>query len=231
MSHHVNIVRLKAVANALKKLKTEVVFVGGATVSLYANHETAAEVRPTADVDVVIELLSYTDYSKLDEKLRAIGFINDIESGVICRYRIEGIVVDIMPTTSDAIGFSNKWYPDGFKHAIQYTIDEDNLISIFSLPYFIAAKLEAFRSRGKSNYRFSSDFEDIVYVLENAENLFEKLYDVSNKLRYYLVNEFKLLLADPDFEEGLYAHLEFKTAQFKSREIINVLTQLVNNPD
>ena len=31
MSHHTNIVRIKAVANALNELKEKVVFVGGAT--------------------------------------------------------------------------------------------------------------------------------------------------------------------------------------------------------
>ncbi|MND49164.1 hypothetical protein [Solitalea canadensis] len=63
--------------------------------------------------------------------------------------------------------------------------------------------------------------------MENAENLFEKLNDVSEKLSSYLIDEFKKLLNDPDFEEGLYAHLEFKTAQFKSQEIINILSKLI----
>ena len=45
---HRNIVRIKAVASLLAPLKEKVVFVGGATVSLYATHEEAvAEVRPT----------------------------------------------------------------------------------------------------------------------------------------------------------------------------------------
>ena len=48
---HRNIVRIKAVASLLAPLKEKVVFVGGATVSLYATHEEAVvEVRPTDDV-------------------------------------------------------------------------------------------------------------------------------------------------------------------------------------
>ena len=96
---HENLVRIKAVSRVLAELNEEFVFVGGATVSLYAsNSDLATEVRPTDDVDVVIELASYSGYSKLDERLRSIGFQNDIESGVLCRYRIEGIIVDVMPT-------------------------------------------------------------------------------------------------------------------------------------
>ena len=36
MSHQTNIVRLKAIANLLKQMIEEFVFVGGATVSLYS---------------------------------------------------------------------------------------------------------------------------------------------------------------------------------------------------
>lgn len=42
MSHDINIARIRAVSNALEELKDEVVFVGGATVSLYASR-TAVE--------------------------------------------------------------------------------------------------------------------------------------------------------------------------------------------
>ena len=50
MSHHTNIVRIKAIAGLLDQLHEDVVFVGGATVSLYADTK-AAEARPTDDVD------------------------------------------------------------------------------------------------------------------------------------------------------------------------------------
>lgn len=77
---HENIVRMKAVANLMKGLGQPYVFVGGATVSLYASKPVFAEtIRPTEDVDVVIELLSYKGYTEIDERLREIGFVNDIE--------------------------------------------------------------------------------------------------------------------------------------------------------
>ena len=58
MNHQTNIVRIKAVANALRKLNEKVVFVGGATISLYPDR-AVFEVRPTDDVDVIIEILNY----------------------------------------------------------------------------------------------------------------------------------------------------------------------------
>ncbi len=96
MSHHINITRIKAISRILKSIKKDVVFVGGATVSLYADSKSS-EVRPTDDVDVVIELAAYNNYTQLEEELRNVGFENDKDSGIICRYMVQGIIVDIMP--------------------------------------------------------------------------------------------------------------------------------------
>jgi hypothetical protein len=57
---HENLVRIKAVYQAPEGLKQDFVFVGGATVSLYAsNPSLTSEIRPTDDVDVIVELASY----------------------------------------------------------------------------------------------------------------------------------------------------------------------------
>ncbi|GAB2610263.1 hypothetical protein [Belliella aquatica] len=61
MNSHLNILRIKAVAQALQELSENVVFVGGATVSLYTDRNSE-EVRPTDDVDILVELVSYKEY-------------------------------------------------------------------------------------------------------------------------------------------------------------------------
>ncbi len=70
-------------------------------------------VRPTDDIDVVIELLSYGHFGELEERLRTLGFQNDVESHIITRYVYQGIIVDIMPTDPDVVGLSYIWYPEG----------------------------------------------------------------------------------------------------------------------
>lgn len=207
MSHHINIVRIKAVANALNDLKEKVVFVGGATISLYPDRPVF-EVRPTDDIDVIIEILNYVDRAKLEERLRSIGFSHDIESGVICRYKIQGIIVDIMPTNDPSIGFTNIWYPEGFEKAIDYEIDEISTIKILSAPYFIATKLEAHKGRGKNDGRTSQDFEDIVYVLENRESIWEEMNNSGRSVKEYLRTEFQILLENPNLFEWIDSHVE-----------------------
>jgi hypothetical protein len=56
-------------------------------------------------VDIVIEIMHYKNYAAVEEKLRNKGFVNDVKSGIICRYKIHGIIVDVMPTSEDVLGF------------------------------------------------------------------------------------------------------------------------------
>lgn len=60
MSHQINILRIKAVAYALEKLKEKIVFVGGAAISLYPDRQVF-EVRPTNDIDVTGNITAQTN--------------------------------------------------------------------------------------------------------------------------------------------------------------------------
>jgi predicted nucleotidyltransferase len=208
MSHRENITRIKAVYNALGELRDQVVFVGGATVSLYSDRD-GFEFRPTDDVDIVIELLNLSDYTALEEKLRSIGFKNDQESHIICRYKIDGIVVDFMPTQGDILNFSNQWYPDGYKNAISYSIDDLHTVKIFTAPYFLASKFDAFNDRGKHDGRTSSDFEDIVSVLERRRTVWSEINSAPADVKIYIQNSFKELLENIFLEEWINAHIDF----------------------
>ncbi len=207
MSSRENMLRIKAVRFALGDLADRVVFVGGATVSLYADRPTG-EVRPTYDVDVLVELLDYGRYSALEEKLRERGFQNDIESGIICRYRVQGIIVDIMPTSENVLGFSNKWYPEAFAQAIEVLL-EGTPIKLFSAVYFIASKIEAFKGRGEKDGRTSTDFEDIVYLLNNKTTIWKELDEAPATLYHYLKKEIQILLDVPYIEEWIGVHLDY----------------------
>nr|WP_294991564.1 hypothetical protein [uncultured Sediminibacterium sp.] len=81
-----------------------------------------------------------------------------------------------------------------------------NRIHIFSPPYFIASKLEAFKSRGNHDGRTSSDFEDIVFVLENNSRVWEEMDNADEDVRMYLQQTFGQLMREPFFEEWVDAH-------------------------
>lgn len=211
MGHHENIVRIKAVNNLLLYTGVNFAFVGGATVSLYAERE-ATDVRPTDDVDVVVEIATYgAEFTRLTESLLELGFSPDINSKVICRYLHDGLTIDIMPTHEAVLGFNNRWYATGLKNAVDHVIDDQSTVKVFSAPYFIASKLEAFNDRGKNDGRTSTDFEDIVFVLENRRNTWKEIQAADAEVKAYLAHEFGKLLNNPNIEEWMDSHAGFSS--------------------
>ncbi len=229
-NHHTNLVRLRAVATALSELNEKVVFVGGATVSLYATDSAATEPRPTDDIDVVVEVATYAEFSRqIDERLRQLGFVNDTTSSFIYRYKIQDLIVDVMPNDSAVVGFTNRWYKEGIATSIIYPVSEQQSIRIFSAPYFVATKLEAFNSfRHGRDPRQNSDFEDIIYLFDNRSELTNEILQSPNSVRSYLQAEINGLLADPTVDENIYAQLEPRTASKRTERILTIWQTIVN---
>lgn len=214
MNHSQNIVRIKAVYNALQELKDKVVFVGGAVVSLYAERDWD-EVRETDDVDIVVEIYTYAQFSELEEKLRRLGFKNDTSSKFVGRYKLPGIIVDVMGLDEKILGFTNRWYKEAFANSINYVIDNLTTIKIFSAPYFLATKLEAFKTRGKNKAgeydgRMSDDFHDIVFLLVYRRAIWDEIASLpDNALKDFLYDEFAAMLLNPYLEEWVDAHAPY----------------------
>ena len=63
MSRHLdqNIQRIIAVASQLGELAQEVVFAGGAATGLLVTDPAIPDVRPTIDVDVIVEVISHAE--------------------------------------------------------------------------------------------------------------------------------------------------------------------------
>ncbi|MBA2501062.1 MAG: nucleotidyl transferase AbiEii/AbiGii toxin family protein [Chitinophagaceae bacterium] len=220
-----SITRIIVVYDALEELADEVVFVGGTTVALYADRPSG-ESRPTDDVDILVELIHYREYAAIEERLRSKGFINDIESGVIGRYHVQGIIVDVMPTGKNTLGFTNAWYEQGYATAMTHALDKNYSVRIFQPVYFLASKMEAFNDRGGGDGRWSSDFEDIVYVLNNRNSIWKELQAADKEVKTYLKEQFRLLLENEFIVEWISVHLD-QIEQKRSRMIIGELTIFV----
>lgn len=190
-----NIEMLQTVANGLGELKDGVVFVGGAVAELYADNPAASDIRPTKDVDCVIELKSRMEHTRLQENLRTKGFVHDTsEDAPICRMIYQKIKVDVMPTDEEILGFSNKWYEEGIENRITKTLPDGTVVFIFPQEYYLAAKFEAHKGRGGNDLRQSHDFEDIIYILDNYTEILDSIRNANLTVRLYLKEEFKNLV-------------------------------------
>ena len=142
----INIAVVAEVAEALKELKYRMVFIGGAVVSLYADDPAADEIRPTGDVDMTVNLMNFSNWAKMQERLAELGFYPDPFGHAICSYKYKDIPVDIMPAEDGPLGPSNKWYKIGFENLWKVNAKEEE-IQILSAPAYLATKFEAFNSR------------------------------------------------------------------------------------
>jgi hypothetical protein len=76
-----NLPLLESVVRALGPLCEQFVFVGGCVTGLLITESAAPPVRATKDVDVIVEILSLTEYHALERQLENGGFRHDRSSG------------------------------------------------------------------------------------------------------------------------------------------------------
>ncbi|MGH2888405.1 MAG: hypothetical protein ACRDNJ_02145 [Solirubrobacteraceae bacterium] len=154
-----NIELLELVESALGKLADQVILVGGATIGFWITHPAAPPVRPTDDVDVVVEVTTRSGFYDFGAKLGEAGFRQDQESGVICRWRHRetGLILDAMPSKADILGFENKWQTATIPHAVTRELPSGATIKAAPPVYMLAMKLEAFNGRGKGDFLASRD--------------------------------------------------------------------------
>lgn len=203
-----NLEMLAVVARALQGLKERVVFVGGSTIELYVP-PSGPEGRATDDVDCVVEMTSRVKYHELEEELRRIGFRHVAGERVpICRWEYSGIPVDIMPTGGEVFGFRNSWYADGVANARPAELPDGQMVRIFSVPYLLASKIEAFQDRGRGDFLGSRDMEDIVTVLDGCPSLEEEMEKSSKPVQEFLTRQFREFLQSGRFVDSLQGHIE-----------------------
>lgn len=106
-----NLTRLGDAARKLAPLLDQIAFVGGCATGLLLTDPAAAPVRPTLDVDAIVAIASYGEFMNLETRLRDLGFHQSIAEGApICRWLSGDLILDLMPTDSSILGFSNIWY-------------------------------------------------------------------------------------------------------------------------
>lgn len=195
---------LELAATALAELPDEFVFVGGATVELWATHDAAPEFRPTEDVDVIVEIATRIAYHRFEDRLRGVGFANEPRGGVICRFRHRdsGVVVDAMPIEAAILGFENRWQREAFPRAVEVRLPSGQSIRAVPPAYLLATKLEAFRSRGKNNLFWSKDFEDVIVLIDSRVEIVAEVEQVEPDLRAFVGTAISELLAHAVFDSA-----------------------------
>lgn len=204
-----NLDLVRQVATRLGPFVERVVFLGGAAAGLQITDPAAPAPRPTKDVDVVVEVASTAEYlGALRDELRGLGFSEDTEEGApLCRWTVDGVKVDVMPTRGGVLGFTNRWYEAALAHATRFALPGGPTIRLVTAPCFLATKLEAFRGRGAGDFAASHDLEDFIAVLDGRATVEDEVLAAADDVRAYLAETLAALLTEPGFLDALPGHL------------------------
>ena len=200
---------LELAAQALEPVLDEVVFLGGASVALWITDPAAPAIRPTKDVDVVVEVTTRSAFHAFEGRLRSLRFGEQQIDGVICRWRHRdsGLILDAMPADPALLGFENRWQGAAIPHAIERELPSGAKIRAAPPTYLLATKIEAFKGRGEGDFMVSRDLADIIALVDGRVELVAEVAEAPPELRAYLADELALLLAHPRFPEGVSAAL------------------------
>ncbi len=203
---------LAEVAAKLEPLGLNYAFVGGSIVEFLLDHPGLSPVRPTDDLDLIVEVVASRHYAELERKLRAAGFGHDMSAGApICRWLHRGIVIDIMPTEGSLIGLNTSWFAEALATARVQVIAGVS-VPLISPVAFIATKLAAFTDRGAGDYHGSHDLEDVITVIDGRVGIVDEVAQAEPRLRANVREGIHGLVTNPDFQESLAGHLPFDAA-------------------
>ncbi len=203
---------LAKVAQKLDPLGFKYAFVGGSIVEFLIDRPDLSPVRPTDDLDVIVEVMANRRYSDIEAILRQAGFQHDITTGApICRWRLDDLIVDVMPTEGALIGLNTTWFAEALETA---TVKEilGVRVPLISAVAFIATKLTAFADRGKGDYYGSHDLEDIIAVIDGRANIAEDIAAAPAALKNYVAAGIANLNGLSAFQEALPGHLPADSA-------------------
>lgn len=207
--HDPNVAMLERVARSLgAELCSQFVFVGGAAAGLLITDLASPAVRRTDDVDIITSAKDLADYYRFEDRFRSLGFVQDPSGDApVCRWRVDGVAVDLLPTHEEILGFANRWYRMSVATALTLTLPSGKPIRVLRAPEFLATKLEAFYGRGGGDYLFSHDMGDIIGVIDGRASLLNECKDSLAPLRLYLATQFEQLLTERRFLDALPGHL------------------------
>ena len=225
-----NIHKLEKVAVGLDGLLGRVIFIGGSVLELYATDTSAPEFRPSREIDCLLNIETAGEFLAWEQEIEARGFRkmpHEVPGQATQSWRFEDIRLTFTYPNFSGHSKFNRWYQDGIFHATPYRLSSGTMIRIFTPPYVIATKIEAFLHRGNQDFRLSEDFEDIVYLLDNRPQIKREVLSAYHEVRNYIRAHFDLFLASGDLEEGLAYVLPFGSGTSRIRRIIDLMREFV----
>jgi len=182
----------------------QVVFVGGCATGLLVNDAGLMDVRPTEDVDAIVEVASLAGYHRLADQLMQRGFKQTMANNTPpFRWYWNRMQLDLVPLDEKVLGFANPWYRVGFEAALVAEVVQGLKLRHLSAPHFLVTKFEAFKDRGQNDMYLSHDLEDIMTVIEGRSTVVPEVSTAAADVRRHVGRSVAALLDMPAFHNAL----------------------------
>ncbi|MBX3032316.1 MAG: hypothetical protein KF865_00195 [Bdellovibrionaceae bacterium] len=188
-------------------------------MGLHLTEPQVVSIRPTEDVDTVVQVANMGELERLRVLLRKKGFQESPEEKNICRFRNGELILDVMPDDFNIYGFTNRWYKPGIDAKIEFPL-KARTIKIFSALYLLATKMEAFLGRGQSDFFTSHDIEDIVNLFDGRPFLGNEVRESTSEAGEWIRGCLRDWVARPEFADAVEAHVTERENSFARREIV-----------
>ncbi len=199
-----NLGLLVGMVQAMGPLCGQVVFVGGCATGLLVDDAELMDVRPTEDVDAIVEVASLAAYHRLADGLMERGFKQTMADNTPpFRWFWNRMQLDLVPLDEKVLGFANPWYRAGYAEALAVELEGGLKVRHLSAPHFLATKFEAFKDRGQNDVYLSHDLEDIMTVMEGRAAVAQEVATAHEAVRKHVGQSVATLLDMPAFHNAL----------------------------
>ena len=125
-----------------------------------------------------------------------------VDEPVLCRWRNPEppLVLDVMPTDPDILGFSNPWHEEAITTAATVALDSGTQIRAAPPVLLVATKLCAWKGRGRGDLLRSLDVHDVLTLVDGRPGLIDEIQGSSPALRTYIRDELIDLRAESYFD-------------------------------
>lgn len=192
-----NIAMLQLVAENLGDMRKKVVFLGGTIIPFLLTQKVPLDLRPSRDVDFIVDFDSKQDLYEFEDELWEQGF-KRVSTGAVSKWKINDVSVDVLPA-GRVLDFNNKWCDEAMDHPRRANIGKGMVIDIMPAHCFLGVKLTGFYRRGKNNYARSFDIYDLLVIIAGRPEIEREIQEeASRELREYLSRELKILSSRSD---------------------------------
>lgn len=112
-----------------------------------------------------------------------------------------------MPTLSEILGFSNRWYRAAVETGIPWKLPSGLVIQLVRPEYFVATKIEAFLGRGNGDFLLSHDIEDIITVIDGRPELATEIGNAEDEVRSFIQTQIAEFLTHDEFRNAVLGYL------------------------